>query len=62
MDGLFGQTDAGRLDFRNGVYWCIRCGDDPHPKVLEFAQRLSSNFTFVEIEGFDELLAEAALR
>src|SRR5579871_3073053 len=60
MDGLFGQTDAGRLDFRNGVYWCIRCGDDPHPKVLEFAQRLSSNFTFVEIEGFDELLAEAA--
>ena len=60
MDGLFGQTDTGRLDFRNGVYWCIRRGDDPHPKVLEFAQRLSSNFTFVDIEGFDELFAEAA--
>jgi hypothetical protein len=59
MDGLFGQTDAGRLDFRNGVYWCIRRGEDPHAKVLELAQRLSSNFTFVEIEGFDELLAEA---
>jgi hypothetical protein len=60
MDGLFGQTDTGRLDFRNGVYWCIRRGEDPHPKVLKLAQRLSSNFTFVEIEGFDELLAEAA--
>lgn len=60
MDGLFGQTDAGRLDFRNGVYWCTRRGENPHPRVLELAQRLSSNFTFVEIEGFDELLAEAA--
>lgn len=60
MDGVFGQTDSGRLDFRNGIYWCIRRGEDPHPKVLELAQRLSSNFTFVEIEGFDELLAGAS--
>lgn len=60
MDGLFGQTDAGRLDFRNGIYWCVRSGKAPHPKVIELANRLSSNFTFVEIEGFDELLAAAA--
>jgi len=60
MDGLFGQTEAGRLDFRNGVFWCVRHGDSPHPKVLELAQRLGSNFTFVEVEGFDELLTEAS--
>ena len=60
MDGLFGQTEAGRLDFRNGVFWCVRQGDSAHPKVLELAQRLGSNFTFVEIEGFDELLTEAS--
>jgi hypothetical protein len=60
MEGLFGQSDAGRLDFRNGIYWCTRGGEEPHPKVLELAQRLSSNFTFVEIEGFDEVLGDAA--
>jgi len=59
MDGLFGQSDTGRLDFRNGIYWCVRSGEDPHPKVLELAQRLSSNFTFIEIVGFDELLTDA---
>lgn len=60
MEGLFGQSDAGRLDFRNGVYWCTRGGEVPHPKVLDLAQRLSSNFTFVEVEGFDEVLGDAA--
>jgi len=60
MDGLFGQTDAGRLDFRNGVYWCLRGGENPHPKVTELGQRLGSNFTLVEIEGFDELMAETS--
>ena len=60
MDGLFGQTDAGRLDFRNGVYWCVRGNEAPHEKVVELAKRLRSNFTFVDIEGFDELMAEAS--
>lgn len=60
MNGLFGQTDAGRLDFRNGVFWCIRKGESAHPNVLELAERLGSNFTFVEIDGFDELLTSAS--
>jgi hypothetical protein len=60
MNGLFGQSDTGRLDFRNGVYWCVRRGDSPHPRVLALAQRLGSNFTFVEIEGFDELLTDVS--
>lgn len=60
MNGLFGQSDSGRLDFRNGVFWCVRKSDSPHPKVLELAERLGSNFTFVEIEGFDEVLTSAA--
>jgi hypothetical protein len=60
MEGLFGQSDAGRLDFRNGVYWCVRPNDTPHPKVVALAERLGSNFKFLEIEGFDEALIEVA--
>lgn len=60
MAGLFGQSERGRLDFRNGIYWCIRGGEAPHPRVIELSERLGSNFTFVEIDGFDELLAEVS--
>lgn len=35
-------------------------GEEPHEKVLELAQRMASNFTFVEIEGFDEVLTDAS--
>ncbi len=60
MDGLFGQSDSGRLDFRNGVYWCIRPGKSIHPRVEALAERLGSNFTFVEIDGFDEALQQVS--
>lgn len=60
MDGFFGQDREGRLDFRNGVYWCIRHGDTPHPNVEALARRLGSNFQYLRIDGFDELLADVA--
>ena len=56
MEGLFGRSDAGQLDFRNGVYWCVRPNQPVHPRVQALADRLRSNFTLLEIDGFDEAL------
>jgi SIR2-like domain len=58
MEGLFRQTNDGRLDFRAGIYWCIRDGETPHPKVERLAGRLGSNFRLLKIGGFDELFGE----
>jgi hypothetical protein len=58
MDGLFGQSREGRLDFPHGVYWCTREGETLHPNVAALARRLGTNFSLIAIEGFDELLEE----
>lgn len=50
---LLGE-DTG-LRFRQGIYWCLRPGEAPHPNVEALAQRLGSNFRYLEIDGFDEL-------
>ena len=60
MDGVFGQSREGRLDFPHGVYWCVRHGEARHPSVDALARRLGSNFKLVHIEGFDELLGDLA--
>ena len=51
MEGLFGQNKEGRLDFPNGVYWCSRHGEGPHPNVEAFARRLGSNFRLLNAES-----------
>jgi len=58
MEGLFGQEKQGRLDFPNGVYWCLRHGENLHPHVEALQRRLGSNFKLLRIDGFDELLEE----
>lgn len=58
MEGLFGQNKEGRLDFPNGVYWCARHSETPHPNLEAFARRLGSNFRLLRIDGFDELLTD----
>ena len=58
MEGLFGQSKEGRLDFPSGVYWCTRHGEGLHPNVEAFQRRLGSNFRLLRIDGFDELFAE----
>lgn len=60
MEGLFGQSKEGRLDFPNGVYWCTRHNETLHPNVEAFARRLGSNFRLLKIDGFDELFADLA--
>jgi len=60
MEGLFGQNDTGRLDFPNGVFWCVRGNEPLHPNVSALAQRLGSNFQLLYIDGFDEALEAVA--
>jgi hypothetical protein len=49
---------ATGVEFRHGIYWCIRKGEQPHPHVVAIAERLGPNFRYLEIDGFDELLTD----
>lgn len=45
-------------NFKNGIYWCLR-GEDPLTcplHVQELAAGCGANFSFVTIEGFDQLV------
>ncbi|WP_423169629.1 SIR2 family protein [Stenotrophomonas maltophilia] len=42
--------------FRHGVYWCIRRGDAPSEDLLKMLWK--DRVYFVEIDGFDELMAQ----
>lgn len=42
--------------FRHGVYWCIRKGDAPSEDLLKLLWK--DRVYFVEIDGFDELMAQ----
>ena len=55
-DSLLG-SDSGPA-FRRGIYWCHRKGETPHPRVQALADRLGGNFTWLEIDGFDELMTD----
>lgn len=59
MESLLGAGTA--VEFRHGIYWCIRSGAQPHPNVEALARRLGKNFQYLEIDGFDELLTDLNL-
>jgi SIR2-like domain len=44
--------------YRQGIYWCIRHGEDPHENVLRLKNLLGPNLQLIRIEGFDELMEE----
>jgi len=56
MESLLG-AEVG-LEFRHGIYWCLRSGERPHPNVNALAQRLGGNFRYLEIDSFDELFTD----
>ncbi|MEI9421213.1 hypothetical protein O7A70_08545 [Mesorhizobium sp. Cs1299R1N1] len=56
MRSLLGAETG--LKFRQGVFWCRRMGDVPHPSVEALAQRLGTNFQYLDIDGFDELFCD----
>jgi hypothetical protein len=60
MEGLFGQNDTGRLDFPNGIFWCVRGSEPLHPNVQSLANRIGSNFQLLTIDGFDEVMEAAS--
>lgn len=41
--------------FKHGIYWCIRRGEQPSDELLKLLWR--DRVYFVEIDGFDELMA-----
>lgn len=48
-------------NYRHGILWCKLASEglgDISPLVLELANAIGSNFSFVDIESFDDLLAK----
>ena len=43
-------------NYHCGVNWCVRPGEALHENVKRLRDRLGTNFSLVEIAGFDELL------
>src|SRR5690606_20929164 len=44
--------------YKNGIYWCVRKGTDVDKStdyIKTLAAKIKTNFSFVEIEGFDHL-------
>jgi hypothetical protein len=60
MDDLLGAGVSSSQHYRLGIYWCVRRGDPVHPNVERLARDIGRNFHLLEIEGFDELMAELA--
>ncbi len=58
MHDLFGKNVKSTQHYRNGIYWCLRTGEQIHPRVRELQKSVGANFSLVEIAGFDELMAD----
>jgi len=56
MRHLFEEGVRESQSYKCGLYWCVRTGEKPHENVKRLRDKLKSNFSFVEIVGFDELL------
>jgi hypothetical protein len=55
VDHLLAKSVKRTHNFRNGIYWCVRPGEALHPNVDVLRRAIESNFTLLEIAGFDEL-------
>jgi hypothetical protein len=42
--------------FRHGVYWCVRRGSSPGPRLRQFLR--NERVYWVEIDGFDQVMAD----
>jgi len=61
MEHLLLENTANAHNYRHGIYWCKMRWDrveDLSPMVLKLAGTIGSNFTLVDIEGFDEVFAD----
>lgn len=58
MQHLFLNKIDEAEGFKNGIYWCVRKGqglEQSTDYVKSLVSRIGTNFSFVEIEGFDHL-------
>ena len=44
--------------YRHGIFWCTRPGADLSPLSAELRDHIGGNFLLVEIDGFDEAMAD----
>lgn len=58
MEHLLGEGIDESNKYAHGVFWCVRKPDDIHENVKSFASKIGTNFTLVQIAGFDEAMAE----
>jgi hypothetical protein len=58
MEHLLSRGAEETQSYRNGIFWCIRRGETPHPTVEALRRSIGGNFRLVEIDGFDELMEE----
>jgi len=58
MDNFLNMLARTPNAFRHGIYWCRLANQTLHPRVVQLAGLLGSNFIELEIPGFDELLVD----
>lgn len=56
IEHLLLQGAKESCNYRHGIYWCLKQGDEPHENVLRLQRLIGTNFRLFEIQGFDELL------
>jgi hypothetical protein len=60
MDDLLMAGLQSSQQYRHGIYWCSLRGEPTHPNVDRLSRAVGGNFHRIEINGFDELMAELA--
>ena len=56
MNHLLGEGVEDSGAYRQGIFWCLLRGEEPHEKVRELQAKIGPNFQQIEIDGFDELM------
>ncbi len=60
MDHLLLDKNRSEMNYPKGLYWCVRRGEELHPRVAQLRAALGGNFHLLEIDGFDELMTALA--
>ena len=56
MSHLLGEGVEESGAYRQGIYWCVLRGEEPHENVRKLQAQIGGNFRMIEIDGFDELM------
>jgi hypothetical protein len=56
MSHLLGEGVEESGAYRQGIYWCVLRGEEPHENVRKLQAQVGGNFRMIEIDGFDQLM------